>query len=482
MSTLRTKTVTALVWDLFGNYGGQITSFIISIFLARLLAPEEFGLVGMSMVFLAVLQIFKDFGFASALVQSKNNTSLTYSSVFYINLLAGSLLTALLFFTAPLIGAFYNEQMVVTIVKILSITFFINSFNIVQATILKRNLDFKKLTIRDLVSQSLSGVVAIIFAFNGFGVYALVIQQILAAVIQTILLWKLTTWYPKWEFSFLEIKKLTGFSVYVFAAQSVNQILERADTLIIGKLFNPATLGFFSRAKMLNAIINTNSLSTVQKVFFPVLSSIKDENKRFEEIFLKVIHLVSVVSVFLTGIFYLIGEELIIGLYGKKWEPSVIIFQILILKGFTYPISGMIVSSFLAKGKSKQNFHYGNIRKILQLSPLVVIMLYGLIPFLYAILVVSVISWFLNMYFATRSLNVPYMSQLKAVLPLLIFAMAFVVALELGLPNEFSYLWATIKIILFCALYIGGLHIIKSEILKEYKTYKKIIWQKLKGK
>src|SRR5690606_32744304 len=139
-------------------------------------------------------------------------------------------------------------------------------------------------------------------------------------------------------------------------------------------------------------------------------------------IFLKVVHLVSVVSVFLTGVFYLIGEELIIGLFGEKWEPTIMVFKILIIKEFTYPIRAMIVNAFLAKGKSKQNYHYGNIRKVLELSPMIVEIIYGFIPFLYAILALSFVAWILNMSFATRHLQIPFLAQLKAVLRILIGA------------------------------------------------------------
>ncbi|PZD76605.1 lipopolysaccharide biosynthesis protein [Mesonia sp. K7] len=480
MSTLRNKTATALAWDLFGNYGGQISGFIISIFLARLLTPEDFGLVGMSMVFIMVLQIFKDFGFASALIQNKENTSLTYSSVFYINLLAGALLTALLYFAAPLIGDFYENQKIVLIVQLLSITFFINSFNIVQSTILRRTLDFKKLTIRDLISQVIAGMVAVVLAFHEVGVYALVIQQILAAIIQTMLLWKLTDWYPKWEFSFAEVKKLTGFSAYVFAAQSVSQLILQVDTLIIGKLFSPATLGFFSRANSLNTLINKNSSTTLTKVFFPVLASIQDDDQRFQKIFLKVIHLVSVISVFLTGVFYLIGEELIIGLFGEKWEPSITIFKILIIRGFTYPISAIIVNAFLAKGKSKQNFHYGNIRKVLNLSPIIVAFIYGFIPFLYAMLVVSILAWILNIYFTKRSLHIPFIAQIKVVLPNLLFTIGVVFVIEYLFPQEFNYLITIVKAIVFSTLFWIFLRMSKSDVINEFIYYKKKIWKKSK--
>lgn len=467
MDNLRGRASKALLWDLFGNYGGQISSFVISIFLARLLSPEDFGLVGMSMVFIGILQIFKDMGFASALIQNEDNTSLTYSSVFYLNVFAGFVLSILIFFTAPLIGDFYENNAIVHLVQLLSITFFLSSFNIVQSTILSKKLDFKSLTYRNLVSQIVAGVFAIGFAYFDYGVYALVIQQIIAAVISTVLLWKIADWKPKLEFSWSELKKLSSFSIYVFAASSVNKIIQQLDTLIIGKLFSPATLGYFSRANSLNNLITKNSSGSITKVFFPTLAQVKNDDQRFERIFLKVVNIVSTIAVFLTAVFYLVGEELIIGLFGAKWRPSIPIFQILILKGFTFPISAMIVNAFMAKGKSKENFHFGNIRKVLQLVPFVFAYFGGFYPFLYANLGVALTAWILNNLFVNISLNIPLKNQFLAVLPHLVVALLIVLGIIYLLPSHFSYFWAVIKVIGFSLFFFTYLKLTKSPILLE---------------
>jgi O-antigen/teichoic acid export membrane protein len=269
VSTFRKQTGKALIWDLIGSYGGQVSAFIISIFLARLLSPEDFGLVGMSMVFIAMLQVFRDVGFSSALIQNKNNTSITYSSVFYFNLLTGFLLAIAIYFAAPNIGAFYGNEGVTQLLQLLIIPFFVNSLTIVQSTILRKELDFKSLTYRNLISQIVSGFCAIAFAFYGFGVYALVIQQIIASLIAAFLIWRISDWKPKLEFSWKELKKLSNFSFYVFAATSVNKVIQQLDALIIGKLFSPATLGFFSRANSLNNLITKNASGSITKVFFP---------------------------------------------------------------------------------------------------------------------------------------------------------------------------------------------------------------------
>jgi O-antigen/teichoic acid export membrane protein len=467
MGNLRGRTSRAFLWDLFGNYGSQVSSFVISIFLARLLSPEDFGLVGLSMVFISMLNIFQEMGFASALIQNEKNTSLTYSSVFFLNVSAGLVLTVGVFFSGPLIGAFFDQPIITDLVRLLSIAFFFTSFNIVQVTILRKALDFKKLTFRRLTAQLCAGVIAVVFAYLDYGVYALVIQQIVAAAISTALLWKITNWYPKWEFSWSEIKKLSSFSLYVFAASSVNKIIEQLDTLVIGKLFSPTTLGFFSRANSLNNLVTKNSSASIAKVFFPALTQVKDDSERFERIYLKVINMVASIAIFLTCIFYLIGEELIIGLFGVKWKLSIPVFQILILKGFTYPISAMIVNAFLAKGKSKANFHFGNIRKVLQLIPFVFAYFGGFYPFLYANIVVAFLAWILNNIFAHLSLNITLKNQYLAVIPQLFFAFIFVLSIMYFFPNDFSYFWAVGKVIVFGTLFMLFLKLSKAPIVNE---------------
>lgn len=480
MASLRSKAGKALGWDLIGNYSGQITGLIISILLARLLDPSEFGIVGMSLVFINVLNIFVDLGFASALVQNKNNTSLTYSSVFYINILAGFALAGAIFLAAPLVGKFYGNEQVTTLVRFFSITFVVNSFDIVQRTILRRKLDFRALSIRALTSQIIAGIAAITFAFKGFGVYALVIQNILAAVINTLILWKVTEWYPKLEFSWKEVKKLTSFSAYVFAESSLSQLIQQADTLVVGKLFSPATLGFFSRANSLNSLINKNSAQSITKVFFPVLSAIQDDDVRFKQVYLKAVNIIAGISIFLTGIFFLCGEEVIITLFGEKWEPSVFIFKLLIITGFAYPISLMIVNAFLAKGKSKENFKYGNIRKILRLMTFIPAFLYGFEEYLYALVGISFINWLLNNYFVTRSLGVSFVEQAKAVLPYLLTAGAIVSGIHLIVPQERSIIFACIRISLFVTSFSLYCYLFNTLMYSEFMLYRSKLWEKLK--
>lgn len=470
MSSLRNKTSKALFWDLSGNYGGQLILFIISIFLARLLSPEDFGVVGMSMVFIHILRVFADMGFAAAIIQNQQNSSLTYSSVFYLNIAIGALFTCVLFFSSPYIGSFYDNVKVTYVLQWLSVLFVINSFNIVQATILKKDLNFRYITLVLLSTQSIAGVLAVGLAYMGYGVYALVFQQILSSFLNVVCLWNITGWYPSLKFSWTEIKKLSSFSSFFFFGQFLNQIFKQLDTLAVGKMFSASVLGFFSRAESINSLISKNSVSTFNRVFFPVLSTLQHDNQKFSEVYFRVLEIVSIVAVFISGLFFLIGQEFIIGLFGNKWQPSVIIFQVLILKGFSYPLNALIVNTFLAKGKARENFNFGNVRRLLQLIPLAVAYLYGFEPFLYAVIIISILTWLLNAYFLKVSLGFSFKRQVLRVFYYLLIAAIPIWLLHFVIfSNELNYMNAFFKVLIY-GLYVAAfLYLTNSIILVELK-------------
>jgi O-antigen/teichoic acid export membrane protein len=424
VTSLKKRTATAFAWDIGGTIGGQGSAFVISIFLARLLEPAEFGLIGMAMVFISISQVFIDVGFASALIQNKENTNLTYSSVFYVNLFAGIILTALFYFLAPYVGTFYEDQQITDLVRWLSLIFIFTSLNQVQTSILRRKLNFKVLTIRGLVASFVGGALGVVFAFKGYGVYALVIQQLSRAFLGTVLLWSTSGWRPDFKFSMLEVKKLTGFSAFVFFDRMVSTIFQRLDILLIGKVFSPATLGFYSRAVTLKDQVTRYSSSSLTKVFYPVLSGLQDEPKEYSRIYFKVLSVISFVSYGLTGILYILGADIIIGLFGQKWEPSISIFQILILSVCNYPLNSMMVNAFMSKGRSKENFMIGIFRKTIRIIPLIIAYFYGIFEFTVAIVIVSYFLTFTNMVFLKKYLQLSLKFHLhkvfEGIIPLII--------------------------------------------------------------
>lgn len=480
MSSLKSRSENAFFWDLLGNYAGQGISFVISILLARILSPEEFGLVGMSMVLVNILKIAQDMGLAAALVQNNNNSSLTYSSVFYINLVFGLFFSSAIFFSAPLVGSFYENDTITHIVKLLSISYFISSLYIVQSTILKIELDFKNLTLRDVGAQVGAGILAVIFALRGFGVMALVIQLIASELFKLVLIIKVSKWQPRAEFSWGEVKKLTSFSAYFLMTRFLGQVTKEIDTLAVGKLFTPAVLGYYTRANSLNQLINKNSSNSLTNVFFPVLSKVKHDIQKFNEIYLKIIEIISGISFFITGLFFLTGEQIIIGLFGEKWGPSVPIFQILVLIGFTNPISSMNVSAFFAMGKARENFYYGFVRKGGRLVPVFFAYFYGFDPFLYAIVGVSLFLWMFNNVVTALQLKIGFLEQFKPVFFSFLYTVVALGVSQLIYYESIKLVGLIMQLLIYVLIFLLLLFLTKSILIQEGYSFLKLIWKKLR--
>ena len=429
MNSLKNRSAKAFAWNIAGTFLKQGSGFIISIFLARLLDPAEFGLVGMAMVFITISQVFIDVGFSSALIQNKDNTNLTYSSIFYVNFVAGLLLTAIFYMSAPLIGDFYDNSEITTLIRWLSLIFVFNSLNLVQTAIFTKDLNFKVLTLRNVIASSVGGIFGVICAFQGFGVYSLVVQQISMALLTTILLWSSSKWKPKLEFSFQEVKRLTGFSAFVFFDQFISTLFKQLDVLFIGKFFSASVLGFYSRASSLKDQVILYTSQSLVKVFYPVLSSLQDENKEYNRVYFKVVSVVAFVSYGLTGLLYIMGSDVIIILFGKKWIPSIEIFQILVLAVCVFPINGMMVNAFMSKGKSKQNFYLGLFRKFITIIPLFIAYQYGIYEFTIALVIADYFLTFVNVYFSNRIIKIPYKIHLRKIFegvsPLILGVIAF---------------------------------------------------------
>jgi O-antigen/teichoic acid export membrane protein len=481
VKTLKERTFRALIWDLSGSLSGQGISLVISIFLARLLEPAEFGLVGMALVFVTIFTVFSDFGLSSALVQNKDNSNLTYSSVFFLNIGLGVGLCIAFQLAAPLIATFFDYKEITPVVRWLSLGFVFSSFNAVQRTILKREIEFKTLAIRNLISQLISGTAGIIMAFKGFGVYSLVVQNLGAYVINSIILWKVSNWHPKWEFSFKEIRNLVGFSNYVFLSQVLNQTMLRLDVFVIGKLFSSATLGYFSRADSLNSIVRRYSSSTISSVFYPVLATLTNNRGKFSAVFLKLLHFISFFSLLLTGVMIFAGRDLILILFGPKWEPSVMIFQILALKAFTNPINSLIIVGYLALGKSKLNFWFGNVRKILSISTIAVAYFYGFQAFVISLIVVAYASSIFNYIISPKYLGLNHSELFASLIPYLMnflisFAMTYVTYITI---DQFSLL-GFIQAVTFLLIYLFLSYIFKLSGFYFAKENIQFLWGRLK--
>ena len=413
---LNSKTKTGVIWDLSGAFVRQFAFLFISIILARLLAPEEFGIIGMSMVFVSIAEVFTDVGFTSGLIQQKDTKDIAFSSVFYVNLAISLVLSGVIILTAPLIADFYEEPKVERILFFLAIIPPIAALGRVQAAILTKEINFKSLTIRDITATVIGGSLGVGAAFLDYGVYSLVIQQIATVTTATLMLWFATGWRPKLEFSTFEIKKLFGYSSFVFLDSLLRQVFNKIDTIFIGKVFSPAMLGFYSRAESLRAQVQTYTTNSLRKVIFPVLSQLQEDKKKFDETYFRAFNIVTGLVVLLIAPLYFLSHFIIIFLLGEKWEPSVIFFQILIFSAITSPQIGMMGKAVLAKGYSKLKFKIGLIQRLLKLTPIAVGLYYGIKEFAVTVVIASTIVFFVYALILNSKLKISFWTQVKNLL------------------------------------------------------------------
>lgn len=456
MSNLKQAGIKAFLWDFIGKILMHGTGFIVILFLARLLDPSEFGLIAMVMVIIAIAQVFTDVGLGSALIQRSHNLEIHYSSVFYFNIFIGLLLSAITFLSAPGIASFYNNEELLELSQVMSVLFFINALSSIQITKLRRDLQYHILTKAGITASLFSGLLGIVLALNDYGVWSLAIMYLTRSIIINVYLWYASNWMPSLRFSIKALLKLWKFGFNMFLAGLIDTIFSKLDILIIGKLFSPATLGYFDRAKSLDQMINTYSAGSLMSVLFPVLSKVQNDLVRFQNIVIKALSVINFTVFLLLGIMYLSSEEIIVLLFSDKWLPSVGYFQLLLLSGFAYPISALLVNVLSSRGNSKLFLHLEIYKKIVFAINLSVAFIWGIEGYLYGFLIASIIALYLNIMFSSKEIFLSKMSFIEPIIiQMCITIITVLVVQNLNTTVEFNnVVMIFIKTIEFTCIYI----------------------------
>lgn len=481
MSDLRTKAINAFGWDFSGRLASHGMSFVVSIFLARLLEPSEFGLIAMVMVIIGMASIFTDIGLGGALIQRRRVLPVHYSSVFYFNVFAGLLLTCITYFSAGWIGEFYDNETLIPLAKILSLLFVINSFRSVQAVKLRKELNYQLLVKLGFTASLISGVIGVSLAFAGFGVWSLVAQSLTQGLVYNILIWSFGRWVPSMSFSFKALKQLWGFGFRMFLSGFLDAIFTRLDFLVIGKMFPAETLGFFQRAKSLNFMVVQYSSASLMSVLFPVLSEIQKDLPRFQNTVLKSLGIICFVVFLLLGGLYLVSAELITLLFGEKWLPSVRIFEVLVISGFALPISSLLVNVLSSRGNSKAFLRLEILKKILLTTNLVVLMIWGIEVYLYGLIVQATLGVSLNIHFAAREIK---LSQGLFFKPIVVQALLSVVAIFVtllvmsALGEWHDFLLLLFKGVVFALTYLAVNWLLDTNSFRDLQEQLIPIWKR----
>ena len=444
MDSLKHKTIGGLWWSFIQTVGLQGTRFIIGIVLARLLFPEQFGLIGMLTIFMAVARTFLDSGFGAALIQKRDPTPTDISSIFYFNIAVGMIAAGLLCLAAPWIAAVYKQPLLTPLTRVLSLTIVISSFGQVQSTIFVKQINFKSLTKISLAANGASGIVGIDMAISGFGVWSLVAQQICSSLLQVVLVWFLNDWRPTSNFSVKSLKRMFGFGSRMLASGLLNQIFNNIYLLVVGKLYSATDLGFFTRALSLEQLPSHTLSTMVGKVAFPVFASIQDDPIRLKRGLKKALTTLVLINFPVMIGLAAVSRPLILVLLTEKWEESIPYLQLLSLAGATYALHLINLNLLQALGRSDLFLRLEMIKKLLTIINIVVTWRWGISAMICGEVILSIAAYYLNSYYTGVLIGYPIREQVRDLFPYLALSTFMGVSVYMvGLfpfPNNFCLL------------------------------------------
>ena len=427
--SLKNRTVKGVGWSAADALLGQGVMFLVGLILARLLSPEEYGLIGICLIFTTVLNGIVESGFSNALIRKKTVSDEDYNTMFLTNLAISIVLYLLLFATAPFVADFFHRQELTALVRVTGLVLFCNALSITQVTILTKRIDFKTKTKASLFSAVISGVVGIAMAFGGFGVWALVAQQLARQFFYTAGLWMLNHWYPKFSFSKDSFCYMWGFGWKLLVSGILNNVWNQLYQVVIGKCYTPATLGQYTRSQEYASIFSSNITSIVQRVSYPVLAEIQDDKARMVEGYRKVIKMTMFVTAVCMISLGAVSEPLIYCLIGEKWHEAATYLPLICISMSLYPLHAINLNMLQVQGRSDIFLYLEIIKKVIAVVPISIGIFVGIYWMLVASIFTGIVSYFLNSYYTGKSLGYSSWKQLRDVAPSygITFAIAVVV-------------------------------------------------------
>lgn len=478
--SLKKKTVRGTFWSAVDNIANQGITFLVGLVLARLLSPHEYGLIGYIMIIIAVLNSIVDSGFSNALIRKKDILREDYDTTFIFNLVLSLFMVAVMYFSAPWISRFLKEPELVPLIRVMSVVVVINAFSIIQYTNLVKKVDFRTQAKVSIISSVSSGVVGISMALCDMGVWSLAGQQITRQSFNAIFLWIFNRWIPSWQFSWKSFKNLFGFGWKLMVSGLIDVIWKEVYQLVIGKCYATETLGQYTRGKQFSDIFSTNMTNVIQRVSYPVLSSIQEDKERLKEGYRRIIKVsmyLSFICLFGLGA---ISEPLITVLIGPQWKEAASYLQIIVFAASLYPLHAINLNMLKVQGRSDLFLKLEIIKKTVAVGPVLLGIFVSIKWMLWGSLVSSVFAYYLNSYYSGRMIGYSMLSQVKDILPSLGIAAVMAVPVYL-----ISLLGLSSILTLFIQLCTGAaIVILLSEFfrLNEYLELKSIVLSFFKRK
>lgn len=468
MSTLKEQTISGIGWSALERFGTLGISFLANLVLARLLSPDDFGAIGLLAIFILLSNTFIDGGFGAALIQKKNTTNRDYSTIFYWNIVLAIILYVILFFCSPLIASFFHTPVLKSVLRVQALILITNSLGVVHISIIRKELKFKLLTYAYFFPMLISAIVAVILAYKGWGIWALVSLQLFNSLLQVILLWFLNRWRPTLEFDFQSFKGLFSYGSFLLLSNLINTFCDNFQGLLIGRKFNSSLMGYYSQAKKLEEVPTLTLTTITSQVTFPVFAKIIDDKEALFSAHKKCLRVLNIVNTPLMVLLFVIASQLFIILYSEKWIASIPYFQILCIGGLANCLQSVNYSVYIASGRSRQMFRWNIIKRMTGIVLMIVGVNWGIEGVLFGMVISYWITYVINALLANKVTGYSLLLQIKDFIPVLfaaILSATITLAIEPLLPTALLLL-ALLKFIIFVICYFLICYVLKLESLK----------------
>lgn len=468
-------------WKLLERFGAQGVAFVVSIILGRLLDPDTYGTVALVNVIITVFSVFIDSGLGVALVQKKDADDTDFSSVFYFNIIVCFVLYVVLFILSPLISSFYKNEILTPIIRILGLSLIMSGFGSIQSAYISRNMMFKIFFKSTLYGTIISAIVGIFMAYNGYGVWSLVFQNVTNGLVNTIILWKNIKWRPKLLFSFSRLKTLLKYGSKLLASYLLDTIYQELNQLIIGKKYSSSDLAFYNKGTNFPKVTTTSILASIDSTLLPVMSKEQDNIENIKNLTRKSIRIGSYVLWPMMIGLAACSDNLIRLLLTDKWAPAIPYLRIFCITYAFYPIHTSNLNAIKALGRSDLFLKLEIMKKVVGLTILLISMRYGAYAMALSTIISSVISQIINSWPNKELMNYKYIDQLKDITPSLLLSVFMgIIVYCVNFINLNYLVTLIIQIMLGIIIYIGLSYLLKFDsflycfnVLKNFINKKK---------
>jgi PST family polysaccharide transporter len=452
-SELKINAVQGVKWSAISQGGRQVSQWITIAVLARILSPSDFGLVGMAMVVIGFMNIFRDMGTSPAIIQRQVLSENLLSSIFWVNLIIGILSMSIVFLGAPLGGLLYHDSQVIPVLQILSISFFISAFSLVHQALLERSLSFNTLAKVEIIASVCGSVVGISLALSGKGVWSLVFQSITTILLTSVLLWIANPWRPKWVLHWQDIKSVYNFSLNLTGFGVFNYFARNADYLLIGRYLGAQDLGYYTLAYKILLFPIQNLSAVISRVAFPAMASIQNDNQRISNAYLRINNAIAMISFPLMLGVMALADPFVTTVFGERWRPMIILIQILAPVGLMQSIISPVGQIYLSKGRADLMFQLGAVTGLLTVLSFIIGLQWDVVGVSVAYAVITFALSYVEFYVPLRLIDLK-VSKLGKVCARP-FANSLIMFIFLLVLINTMHHWASNAVVLIVAILLG---------------------------